>query len=463
MKIKITLFFILVNLNFVHAQFCGTKQIENEPSYLRSVTNSQYMDSSTPICLNVFYHIIRGDNGVNTNAVFDSNLLGDVTEDLNNSFLGHNIYFNQQGFDYIDDSTYVEIHDWGSNTSEFGELVQINNNPNAINVYLVFNAFASWVARADGILSQAIVIENSYALSSNVMSHEIGHCLNLWHTFHGSAIEPASGLDPDACAEEISGINSDSCGDYVIDTPADANIGATGGYSPDLTNIMSYYQPFDHFTSGQADRVRQAIASSPTLQMTISTSCSYVEPEISNLEYLCYPSSETVFVNNIGDYTVNWQISPNLQLISFTNTSITFEANNSFSSGIGWVEATFPGTSLVLREVFWIGKPSASGLKILSSGNFTISTQRWYQLSAHHQNYNYNLHSNLNYEWQIPYAQLRTNPPQNKFLSVYPTQVGTYPYKIRSKNSCGCSDWVTKYFGVLTSPVGGGRHISPAD
>ena len=96
----------------------------------------------------------------------------------------------------------------------------------------------------------------------------------------------------------------------------------------------------------------------------------------------------------------------------------------------------------------------------MSSGGFTLSTGSWYQLNAGHQSYDYFTHGNLTYEWQIPYAQIMFSN-NHRTASVQPTQLGTYPYKLRAKNSCGCSQWLTHIFEVKSQP-GKGYYISPA-
>ena len=44
----------------------------------------------------------------------------------------------------------------------------------------------------------------------------MGHCLGLYHTFHG--------LCESVCAELVNGSNCSSCGNFVCDTPADPTV-----------------------------------------------------------------------------------------------------------------------------------------------------------------------------------------------------------------------------------------------
>jgi hypothetical protein len=150
-----------------------------------------------------------------------------------------------------------------------------------------------------------------------------------------------------------------------------------------------------------------------------------------------------------------------VQIVSYNNSSAQIRALNSSSTGNGWIRATL-SNGITFQEDFWVGLPSSNNLIIISSGNFNISTQQWYQLTAHHSNFSYSEHGSLEYEWLIPYAQLRLTPPRNKVISVFPTQTGTYPYKLRSKNECGCSAYITKLFQVSNQPGDDDLFISPA-
>ena len=104
---------------------------------------------------------------------------------------------------------------------------------------------------ANGIPSTALIVHGSY-YDTSTLPHEMGHCLGLYHTHHGTVNE--GGGDTNQCAELVDGSNGTTCGDYIMDTPADPNrwannsclyigtgVDAHGNhYSPDASNIMSY-------------------------------------------------------------------------------------------------------------------------------------------------------------------------------------------------------------------------------
>lgn len=328
---------------------CGTPQNGIVQGF-RDINNTNY--SNTPICINVQFHIVRDSNGSGgvSNAFVDQ-----IVNLLNSKFNQHNIYIRNAGVDYINNSNF-----YNTNDSYFSSIVATNNNPNAINFYLV-NSCSNWAGRAEQIVSRNLVIVNSYA-QTGVSAHELGHCINLWHTFHGSPAEPSSG----SCAEAINGSNCNSCGDYVCDTPADANVGATQGYNPDLTNIMSYSPPanLDHFTSLQGVRMRDALDGSPVLQQVKSNLCGGITGE----SIICPNISSTFSISNPNNYQVFWSVNSNLSVVGTpTNSSIVVKSATSTTSGMGVITATINGSTFNYQV--WVGKPNIE-VQLNSNSNY---------------------------------------------------------------------------------------------
>ena len=386
---KLLLLFLLLGAqNFYSQTSCGTPQ--------SAVQNFQGQD--TPFsggfftCVNVQFHVVRmsdGTGGVNESYV------NQITDLLNGHFNPHGIYINKSGVDYISNSGYYNMND-----SSFNSLIATNNNPNAVNFYLVNSS--SWAGKAQEIPSKNLVLVNSFALSG-VAAHELGHCLNLWHTFQGTKAGTSG------CAEFISGSNCISCGDYVCDTPADADIANTGGYNPDMTNNMSYYaySTLDHFTAQQGSRMRNALNSSPLLQTVLSTSCS----NLAGAGNICAESPGLYTLINPQNIPVSWSTSSNLQIISSSNNAVTVQAVNANVNGKENVTAVING--IVLQKTVWIGKPNitiyqppvstCNPILQLRSGvsNATLQEQgitdvRWIRNDEEISGNNYNF--NVNYD-----------------------------------------------------------------
>ncbi len=182
---------------------------------------------------------------------------------------------------------------------------------------------------------------------SPLMSHEMGHCLGLWHTHHGTS--PESGQDcngnslsdTNECCELVNGSNSASCGDYVGDTDADPRLWATFGmpdicanlnlyndpsvpcvyptsqnnvtadingtiYTPPTGNPMSYQQRricINTFTSGQGERMRQIIAISPILQACL------VQPNMVDVIITTNTTWNTTNTPNNGDFLIEGNLT----------------------------------------------------------------------------------------------------------------------------------------------------------
>jgi hypothetical protein len=349
-----------------------------------------------------------------------------------------------------------------NNKAEGVGLTNIQNVSTAINIYLVKQLWLnpqgfSYIGSAIEIPSKNMIFDEDYLDTSGlpVVTHEMGHCLNLEHTFKGTL------LGTGGCAESIvsSRPNCDDCGDYVCDTPADGNVRDTQGYMPDLFNFMSYYSGFNRFTTGQRRRMLDAIEALPILQDVISSTC--VPPNLTTIAFLCHSNPQILLVENIDNNTATWRSSFNVSINSFSSSSVTISPITSLSAGMGWIEAAL-SNGFVIRREFWIGKPDATDMYLMTSGSgYNISTQVWYQLTAHHINFNILKHSKLVYEWDIMYSQTRSDPPRNKAIMVYPMLEGTFPYKVRSENDCGCSDWASFMFQVTASPSPGDFIISP--
>ena len=237
----------------------------------------------------LFAHIVRTSAG--TGGATDQEL-NTALSNLGRDFMPHGISFCLSGKDYIDDDGYYRGLDPGP------LLLSPNQPTNAINLYIL-PGFGFRDSRAFGIPSKALYIGGTFtnnpvdvSLTSVVLSHELGHCLGLFHTFEESVF----------CKEFVNGSNSATCGDLVTDTPAsprvlDSETSSNGvtcswnlqgsvfdpngdAYVPMLNNIMEYafLCPNKSFTAGQGLRMRQTLANSSVLQSVIGT-CSTTEIE----------------------------------------------------------------------------------------------------------------------------------------------------------------------------------------
>lgn len=438
MKSKLLILLLFFNLNsLVFGQICGTppySENQQQKSSSLNFSNSQYLSNSTNICINVKYHIVRETNGTGGFNILD---LSRITDRLNEGFNEHKIYFNSIGYDFINDSKYYNIDDPEHVWNEFDELVQLKNDPNAINIYLVNSAVA--YAGAARYKNNYAVMVNYYA-TTHATTHEVGHCFDLIHTHGvpGGSIETSS--------------NCDYAGDKICDTPPDpglnpqnvdifCNYTNNDGFNPDTKNIMSYslLHCFKHFTSGQNTRMRNAFASSSVLQNVVSNSC-FIS-EINGSSTAC--NSNTTYTLQNGGSSVTWQVSSNLQIVSSNNTSITVKAQWEDVSGQGFIWAILPYETI--QKDIWVGK---ADIDIVLFSNGIGGTDYW--CTSHAGNY-YNLYPKL--DGTSHEIRLRKYPNLDIVYNsstifygdegtfYYTPSAGWYLFEVRRTNSCGTSDW----------------------
>lgn len=235
-----------------------------------------------PFTLKVYPHIIRrtdGSGGITLSQLEESKSF------LDNAFAPHAISFG-----YACDVIYINNDVFYSSPSSYlCALINASSHGDGIDVYIGGDDSGPG-GDAGTAVSYAFAIGGtsfgSVYSRSNVIAHEMGHCLGLWHTHHGTVQESGSdcnnsnSVDPNQCPECVDHRNNTGqlCGDYVEDTPADNNIGyrvnsscmfigsdvdpCSGlAYSPDPTNIMSYTIPacMSKFTVKQGERMRALI------------------------------------------------------------------------------------------------------------------------------------------------------------------------------------------------------------
>lgn len=281
--VGVMMIFFMMVISKTNAQekqtFCFTPQVsKNLNTYKSSLSRIAVKDA---YCLRIYVHVIRKSDGTGGQSVTD---VYEALKILDDDYNPHGITFQWDNtIDYIDNDTYY------SNPTT--TIYTVNNHTNGIDIYLFDDSSAAG-GRANGVgESSEFWVSGTYwdtpassLVKSSVISHEMGHVLFLWHTFHGTVNE--GGSDTSQCKELVNGTNGNTCGDYVADTPADPHLsfnvnypacnwtssGATDtngdSYNPDTRLIMSYTNPscMSKITIGQGQRARNAIATLPHLQ-----------------------------------------------------------------------------------------------------------------------------------------------------------------------------------------------------
>ncbi|WP_225037281.1 zinc-dependent metalloprotease [Winogradskyella sp. SM1960] len=448
MKRKLLLIGLIIwNLNLGFSQICGTETPSNPTFYPTEKNNSNISKrgSSSAICINVFFHIVRNTNG--TDAFTMPLTTDEITEELNEVYSPHNIIFNNLGTDFIDNTSFVEL-----SRSEAEVLDDINNRSDAINYYIV-NGLWDNVA---GVVINGLPNRNLFIEEDNVNDftspHEVGHCLNLYHTF-----------ETDFGHERTDGLYCTTRGDLVCDTPADNRTGNSNGYNPDMTNIMSYYHlspwfnNLDHFTDGQGFRMRGALSTESILINTRSNSCT----QISEVSTICYPQNTTVTLSNLGGATTVWSSSSNVQIMSSNNSSATIRGANSYSNGDGWIRAVL-SNGITFQENFHVGKAEVDNVLFRNNGAGVTG----YFCSSHYGNEFEILPYVPDASYEVRIRDLSTNNivagPYNFTggIATLPTNYnytpGWYLFEAKGTNTCGVGSWTQWEVEFVDCTQGGG-------
>lgn len=250
---------------------CGTPA-STPPLWLFDSSLKSLERVSSNYIANIYVHIVRSSSG----SGFGNGIANEILNDLNNYYSGTGIQFNLKGSEFIDnDQYYVQL-----TTSEAYSLFSENSHTNAIDIY-VLGESTTWgyAGLAQGIPATAFIVHGNFYNKSS-LPHEMGHCLGLYHTHHGTVYE---GGDGNQCSEYVDGTNSSTCGDYIADTPADPNrwsncayIGTSTDahgdeYVPDPSNIMSYAGKTcrTNFTNLQKNRMHDFINNTSSLQKVL--------------------------------------------------------------------------------------------------------------------------------------------------------------------------------------------------
>lgn len=170
---------------------------------------------ATPITkLHLIFHVLRNDDGSDPAA--DPGTIASQVAELNKDYLPSRIEFTYT-WHYINSTKFRSLAD-----DEFYPMKeQYAVSPQSqLNIFVAtvegqysYGTFA-WDPAALTKQGGIVMTTPHFVGSLSVLSHEVGHCLGLWHTHHGvSEIEQCS-----ACWERADGIDGNTTGDFCADT-----------------------------------------------------------------------------------------------------------------------------------------------------------------------------------------------------------------------------------------------------
>ncbi len=291
-------------------------------------------------CIKVYVHRIGKDDGSGALTAAEIGNPVDGSNSLNVYFSGTgriNFYWDGQILEINDTNIYnsnIELSSpgpLGKYTYDFDLLDDYSHN-DGIDLFIHGNEQLGSIA--DGIADETQVLITPGHLNTPGITHEVGHVLGLFHTYHGTA----GGGSPFGENSDNFGTHITECpanpsnasGDYVSDTDADngedtpdgnctrmpSNDGnvCSVGYNfpePDLKNFMrptnlgnnvpnSVVSCSSEFTTGQYNRMKFFIYSQPHLSAVLNNYCRGSECETKPCDMAAN------FIANIDECAVNF-------------------------------------------------------------------------------------------------------------------------------------------------------------
>ena len=182
---KQTIFILIIFLSYALGQqsICGLEG--GKPDSIMIAIANQKINTNSKYIVRVFCYIVRrsnGTGGVSYQTVYDA------LNVLQTDYEPHGICFSLLGIEEIwDDSLYngsflsncssagCDFDDDG----KFDLMPNQYNHPNAIDIYFVGPIDQPMAA---AVISTAFAL-NIFYPNTSVISHEMGHCLGLYHTY----------------------------------------------------------------------------------------------------------------------------------------------------------------------------------------------------------------------------------------------------------------------------------------
>jgi PKD repeat protein len=228
--------------------------------------------AETPlIYMKLYFHVFANDNG-SSPATTPTNVANQVNT-LNADYLPYRIQFEYE-MRTINDSRYRVFESQGEFDAAKDQYAldpseQINIYVGQVNVGGEAYSFGTFPWDTDALGNRGGVVMNMYQFypyEPATLTHELGHCIGLWHTFRGVSETTTCG----SCYESVGAADADYRGDLCSDTPPtplNYNCSPPGGTDPCSSlpwgstapqNYMSYAPSGcqTEFTPQQAGRMR---------------------------------------------------------------------------------------------------------------------------------------------------------------------------------------------------------------
>ncbi len=315
----------------------------------------------------------------------------------------------------------------------------------------ICGGFGGWTFYPNGNnYDGAAMCYNLMSINNPLLSHEVGHGFNLYHTFEGDGGNLVCPSNMFCVAD----------GDGICDTPphkqGDCGIAnpctSLGVWDNSRFNFMSYCSNGDRFTPGQKDRMRLTFTTFPRAQLLNSIGCSApIAPPtgpITGSSFVCEGSTQTYSVTALaGASNYSWNLPPSGGWAG-TSTTNSIQVTTGTTSGDISVAPTFgcgTGSTQTLSVAVNLvpAQPNPiSGPIIVSPGDQS----------------SYTINPVLNatgYSWQIangPGGNI-TNGQNTNSINISWSTTGSYTLIVNPTNSCGAG--TPRSLNVIVSPLTG--------
>lgn len=356
------------------SSFCTTTTVSENFSLMENVRIPDY--SNYIFGVKVYVHVLTHSEYGPGQSVLGVN---EAMKRLYEDFDAIDIHLIWDG-----DIDYILNDNWHDTPSAYKSLIWDHNyHTDGIDIYLGNGISNDFLAEAASIGGKTSFIVNgfwgaaanndfTFIAQSGIITHELGHVLFLWHTFHGTA---EAGNCAECLYETGASGNANGCGDYVFDTPPDPDNGFdincnyfAGGqdecgndFQPLGDNFMAYgpIHCKSNFTLGQKRRMKNALTLIPELQQTVVQDYTYIRGK----NIICYFDADyKIYNNDTSTITIEHSNSISITTDSQTSTQINLIVNNEFpfpeykEGRPAWIVVKQGGIE-VAKKNFWVGTP----------------------------------------------------------------------------------------------------------
>ncbi|MBK8701675.1 MAG: T9SS type A sorting domain-containing protein [Saprospiraceae bacterium] len=385
----INIFLLLCVPEISYSQSCGSPSSAFGNGCIAPWPTS---NAEGPFFIKVKFHKLAGESG---EEVLDQHI-EESKNILNNTFNSLNIFFN---YDCENVCHYFEL-EYDAESITFTNVCEVTSNsvPGYLNIF-IGSEFATQLFLAKSIPGDWLIVSGSDQRSginipgynSNILVHEVGHCLGLHHTHFGNeavpTIDPCSPNEVFGCPDnstinnicDPTQLTQTECGDCICDTPADPKLVynsnfylSAGGdciyngsseFTPSMTNVMSYtlVSCLQGFTEKQVRKMKDFLSSnfsSIIIYNEVGSNIIITNP------FAVWPQNNSYYNRKV--------IIENGGFLRIENKDIVASPNLEFQIKAGG-KLKISNTSLSSCEKLWVGITVESGGELIIDSESNIA------------------------------------------------------------------------------------------